>query len=97
MAPKPTPNGNAAQQAEATPSNIPAVVGINFGNAYASIAVYTKEGLAECIANENGERQIACAIAFHGEEIYVGNQAMPQLVKNAQNTITGFRNLLGKK
>ncbi|KAF8196714.1 Hsp70 protein-domain-containing protein [Mycena galopus ATCC 62051] len=97
MAPKPTPNGNAAQQAEATPSNIPAVVGINFGNAYASIAVYTKEGLAECIANENGERQIACAIAFHGEEIYVGNQAMPQLVKNAHNTITGFRNILGKK
>ncbi|KAJ7493449.1 Hsp70 protein-domain-containing protein [Mycena galericulata] len=97
MAPKPTPNGNAAQPTEATPSNIPAVVGINFGNAYASVAVYTKEGLAECIANENGERQIACAIAFHGEEIYVGNQAMPQLVKNAHNTITGFRNLLGKK
>ncbi|KAJ7746885.1 Hsp70 protein-domain-containing protein [Mycena maculata] len=97
MAPKPTPNGNAAQAAEATPSSIPAVVGINLGNAYASIAVYTKEGLAECIANENGERQIACAIAFHGEEIYVGNQAMPQLVKNAHNTITGFRNLLGKK
>ncbi|KAJ7918756.1 Hsp70 protein-domain-containing protein [Mycena leptocephala] len=98
MAPKPTPNGNAAQPpVETTPSNIPAVVGINLGNAYASIAVYTKEGLAECIANENGERQIACAIAFHGEEIYVGNQAMPQLVKNAHNTITGFRNLLGRK
>ncbi|KAJ7224474.1 Hsp70 protein-domain-containing protein [Mycena pura] len=98
MAPKATPNGNVAQSsARATPSNIPAVVGINLGNSYASIAVYTKEGQAECIANENGERQIACAIAFHGEEIYVGNQAMPQLVKNAQNTITGFRNLLGKK
>ncbi|KAJ7460612.1 Hsp70 protein-domain-containing protein [Mycena latifolia] len=98
MAPKPTPNGNAAKSpAEVALSNIPAVVGINFGNAYASIAVYTKEGLAECIANENGERQIACAIAFQGEEIYIGNQAMPQLVKNAQNTITGFRNLLGKK
>ncbi|KAK7031377.1 sorting nexin-41 [Favolaschia claudopus] len=97
MAPKPTPNGNAAQPAEDAHSNLPAVVGINLGNAYASIAVYTKEGLAECIANENGERQIACAIAFHGEEIYVGNQALPQLIKNAHNTITGFRNLLGKK
>ncbi|KAJ7623461.1 Hsp70 protein-domain-containing protein [Roridomyces roridus] len=99
MAPKPTPNGNAKAEAtpDGTPSNIPGVVGINLGNAYASIAVFTKEGLAECIANENGERQIACAIAFHGEEIYVGNQAMPQLVKNAHNTITGFRNLLGKK
>ncbi|KAJ7089670.1 Hsp70 protein-domain-containing protein [Mycena belliarum] len=98
MAPKPAPNGNAAQTpVQAAQSALPAVVGINFGNAYASIAVYTKEGLAECIANENGERQIACAIAFHGEEIYIGNQAMPQLVKNGQNTITGFRNLLGKK
>ncbi|KAF8588580.1 actin-like ATPase domain-containing protein [Ramaria rubella] len=73
------------------------VIGINFGNSYASIAVITKEGKAECIANEDGERQIAAAISFHGEELYIGNQAMPQLVKNAQNTITGFRNLLGKK
>jgi heat shock 70kDa protein 1/2/6/8 len=28
-----------------------------------------QEGLAECIANEDGERQIACAVSFHGEEI----------------------------
>ena len=27
---------------------------------------------------------------------YIGNQAKQQLVKNAKNTITGFRNLLGK-
>lgn len=49
--------------------SIPPVVGINFGNSYASIAVFTKEGLAESIANEDGERQIACAISFHGEEL----------------------------
>ncbi|TRM62782.1 Hsp70 protein-domain-containing protein [Schizophyllum amplum] len=76
---------------------IPPVVGINFGNSYASIAVFTKEGHAECIANEDGERQIACALAFYGEEMYIGNQAKPQLVKNGKNTITGFRNILGKK
>ncbi len=78
-----TPNGNA--DAAATISSIPPVVGINFGNSYASIAVFTKvgllffrdgeltslgqEGLAESIANEDGERQIACAIAFQGEEM----------------------------
>lgn len=28
---------------------------------------------------------------------YIGSQAKQQLVKNSQNTITGFRNLLGKK
>ena len=34
-----------------------------------TILAANQEGLAECIANEDGERQIACAIAFHGEEI----------------------------
>lgn len=88
-------NGSADPSVEGTA--IPPVVGINFGNSYASIAVFTKEGLAECIANEDGERQIACTIAFQGEEVYIGNQAKHQLVKNSKNTIIGFRNLLGKK
>ncbi|KAF8154933.1 Hsp70 protein-domain-containing protein [Crassisporium funariophilum] len=91
MAPKAVPNGSAEAPLEL--SKLPPVVGINFGNSYASIA----EGLAESIANEDGERQIACAIAFHGEEMYIGNQAKQQLVKNSKNTIMGFRNLLGKK
>ncbi|KZV96308.1 actin-like ATPase domain-containing protein [Exidia glandulosa HHB12029] len=72
------------------------VIGINFGNTYSSIAVLSNEKQAECIANENGERQIASAVSFSGEETYIGNQALPQTVKNARNTITGFRNLLGK-
>ncbi|THH30250.1 hypothetical protein EUX98_g3926 [Antrodiella citrinella] len=95
MAPKSQPNGSAEAPIEVT--STPTIVGINFGNSYASIAVLTKEGAADCIANEDGERQIACAISFHGEETYIGNQAKHQLVKNSQNTITGFRNLLGKK
>ncbi|KAF8054341.1 Hsp70 protein-domain-containing protein [Lyophyllum atratum] len=95
MPPKFLPNGSAATPIEV--SSLPPIVGINFGNSYASIAVFTKEGVAECIANEDGERQIACAISFFGEEIYIGNQATHQLVKNSKNTITGFRNLLGKK
>ncbi|GLB39791.1 putative hsp70 protein [Lyophyllum shimeji] len=95
MSTTPVPNGSAVGSSEG--SSLPPIVGINFGNSYASIAVFTKEGVAECIANEEGERQIACAISFQGEEIYIGNQATHQLVKNAKNTITGFRNLLGKK
>ncbi|KAG8744774.1 Hsp70 protein that interacts with Zuo1p [Ceratobasidium sp. 414] len=75
----------------------PAVIGINFGNAYASIAVINNEGQADCIANEDGERQIAAAVSYFGLEEYIGNQAKPQLVKNSQNTITNFRNQLGKK
>ncbi|KAI0280906.1 Hsp70 protein-domain-containing protein [Russula aff. rugulosa BPL654] len=89
------PNGSAQEPIE-IPS-LQTVIGINFGNSFASIAVITKEGLAECIANEDGERQIACAISFHGEETYIGNEAKQQLVKNSANTIIGFRNLLGKR
>ncbi|EJD46467.1 actin-like ATPase domain-containing protein [Auricularia subglabra TFB-10046 SS5] len=86
---QPQPNGASAGSKT--------VIGINFGDSYASIAVLSNEKTAECIANENGERQIACAVSYNGEETYIGNQALPQLVKNARNTITGFRNLLGKK
>ncbi|KAJ3522865.1 hypothetical protein NM688_g8809 [Phlebia brevispora] len=89
------PNGTVEAPIEV--SGLPTVVGINLGNSYASISVLNKEGNADCIANEDGERQIACAISFHGEEIYIGNQAKQQLVKNAQNTIIGFRNVIGKK
>ncbi|KAI0249447.1 Hsp70 protein-domain-containing protein [Lactifluus subvellereus] len=89
------PNGSAQTPIEI--SSTQTVIGINFGNSFASIAVLTKEGLPECIANEDGERQIACAISFHGEETYIGNEAKQQLVKNSANTIVGFRNLLGKK
>ncbi|KAG6888125.1 hypothetical protein C0995_010545 [Termitomyces sp. Mi166 len=89
------PNGSAEMPADR--SSLPPIVGINFGNSFSSIAVFTKEGVADCIANEDGERQIASAVSFSGEEIYIGNQATHQLVKNAKNTIVGFRNLLGKK
>lgn len=34
-----------------------------------TIGLILQEGVAECIANEDGERQIACAISFNGEEI----------------------------
>ncbi|KAF8295420.1 actin-like ATPase domain-containing protein [Clavulina sp. PMI_390] len=73
------------------------VIGLNIGNSYASIAVVHHEGHAECIANEDGERQIALIISYNGEEQYIGNGAKPQLVKNSANTITDFRNVLGKK
>ncbi|WWC87295.1 uncharacterized protein L201_002183 [Kwoniella dendrophila CBS 6074] len=81
-----------SQQGEAFSRTI---LGINFGQSYASIAVIDKEGHPTCIANEEGERQIACAISYVGEQVYIGNGALPHLVKNGKNTIMGFRNLLG--
>lgn len=46
----------------------PAFIGINFGQSFSSIAVINKEGIADCIANDDGERQIASALSFNGTE-----------------------------
>lgn len=53
-------------------------------------------GRADVIANEDGERQLATRIAFNGDQVYLANQATPQLVRNAPNVIDGFVNLLGR-
>ncbi|PKI84993.1 Hsp70 protein that interacts with Zuo1p [Malassezia vespertilionis] len=73
-----------------------AVIGINLGNTYGSIACINQHGRADVIANENGERQIATRIAFNGDQVYNGNEATPQLVRNAPNVIDRFVNLVGR-
>jgi hypothetical protein len=77
MSSKTLPNGSAEAPIEV--SSLPPVVGINFGKTYGvyegqknfvlqikrfMILAANQEGLAECIANEDGERQITYAIAF---------------------------------
>ncbi len=79
------PESNGATNAVNNAPRVPPVVGINFGNSYASIAVLNKASCAsslafgvadaqqdhvpDCIANEDGERQIATALSFHGEQM----------------------------
>lgn len=74
-----------------------AVIGINLGQSYGSIACINQHGRADVIANEDGERQIATRMAFDDDQIYMGNQATPQLVRNAPNAIDRFVNLLGRR
>jgi len=59
---KTTLNGSA--EAPIQISTLPPVVGIDFDNSYASIAVFTKEGLAECIANKDGECNVSVPITL---------------------------------
>ena len=67
-----------------------AVIGINLGNTYGSLACINQHGRADVIANESGERQIATRIAFNGDQVYHGNEATPQLIRNAPNVIDNF-------
>lgn len=73
-----------------------AVIGINLGNTYGSLACINQHGRADVIANESGERQIATRIAFNGDQVYHGNEATPQLIRNAPNVIDNFVNLVGR-
>ncbi|KAJ2726426.1 Hsp70 protein that interacts with Zuo1p [Coemansia sp. Benny D115] len=72
-------------------------IGLSLGNHNSVIAIINKDHRAEVIANEDGEHKTPSYIAFAGEEEYHGSQAKHQFVRNAQNTIMGFRDLLGKK
>ncbi|KAG9302927.1 hypothetical protein G9A89_022344 [Geosiphon pyriformis] len=76
------------------PQNV--VIGLRIGQSYSSIAIINKDGRADCIANEDGERQIPTVVAFSRDEEFTGTQAKAQLLRNSKNTITQFRNLIGK-
>lgn len=71
------------------------VIGIAFGNTNSSIA-YEKDGKVEVIANPDGDRFIPSTVSYVGSDEYSGLEAKAQLVRNAANTVTNFRDYLGK-
>ncbi|KAK5276923.1 Hsp70 protein that interacts with Zuo1p, partial [Cryomyces antarcticus] len=79
---------------ESAPARV--AIGISFGNSYSSIAE-VRDGKAEVIANEDGDRQIPSILSYVEGEEFHGNQAKSQLVRNAKNTVTSFRDFLGKE
>jgi molecular chaperone DnaK (HSP70) len=73
------------------------VLGIAFGNSTTQIAFISRGGVPECIANEDGDRQIPSILSYSEGEEYHGGQAKSQLVRNSANTIILFRDWLGQK
>ncbi|KAI8060071.1 heat shock protein 70 family [Gongronella butleri] len=71
-------------------------IGINFGTCSTSIGYVNKEGRADCLANEEGDRQIASVLAFHGEEEVVGSQAKSEIARHPKTTVANFKAVLGK-
>lgn len=80
-----------------TPTETNTVLGIAFGNSTTQIAFISRAGVPECLANEDGERQIPSILSYSEGEEYHGGQAKGQLVRNRANTIISFRDLLGQK
>ncbi|CAG8442725.1 12309_t:CDS:2 [Acaulospora morrowiae] len=72
------------------------IIGLRIGQSYSSIAIINKDKRVDCIANEDGERQIPTMVAFSGDEELTGTQAKVQLLSNSKNTVMQFRNFIGK-
>ncbi|KAG7814157.1 hypothetical protein KL921_000431 [Ogataea angusta] len=72
-----------------------ASIGIAFGNSTSSIAIANDDGKIDVIANPDGDRFIASALSYVGEDEYHGAQAQAQLVRNPNSTIVNFRDYIG--
>lgn len=70
------------------------VIGLAFGNTSTAIG-YEKDGKADLIANQDGERSIPTIISYVDNDEYHGIQAKPQLIRNAKNTVSNFRDFIG--
>jgi hypothetical protein len=81
----------------ATPTETDTVLGIAFGNSTTQISFISRAGVPECLANEDGERQIPSTLSYSEGDEYHGGQAKSQLVRNPTNTVVSFRDWLGQK
>jgi L1 cell adhesion molecule like protein len=70
-------------------------VGIDLGTTYSCVAVY-KNGTAEIIANELGNRTMASVVSFTDEERLIGDSAKNLLSSNSSNTVHLVKRIIGR-
>ncbi|KAI0238956.1 Hsp70 protein that interacts with Zuo1p [Massospora cicadina] len=78
-----------------TDSKRQSILGLTIGSLYSSLAIIDKDDHPNVIANEDGERLIPTCVAYRNGEIFAGSSAHNQAVRNAENTLYGFFELLG--
>ncbi|XP_039280226.1 97 kDa heat shock protein [Nilaparvata lugens] len=72
------------------------VIGIDFGNQSSYVAVARAGGI-ETIANDYSLRATPSCVAFSDKSRILGVAAKNQQITNLDNTISGFKRLLGRK
>ncbi|XP_053572472.1 heat shock 70 kDa protein 14 [Bombina bombina] len=73
-----------------------AAIGVHLGCTCACVAVY-KDGRADVIANDAGDRVTPAVVGFQEKEVIVGLAAKQSRVRNAANTIVKVKQILGKR
>lgn len=72
-------------------------IGLKFGNTSSSISSLISQNKIEIIGDEDGQRYIPTIVSFSNNDVFHGEQARLQLIKNSENTITNFTSLYCKK
>ncbi|XP_077400564.1 heat shock 70 kDa protein 14 [Vanacampus margaritifer] len=73
-----------------------AAIGVHFGYTCACVAVF-KDGRADVIANDAGDRVTPAVVAYRENEQLVGIAAKQGRVRNATNTVDKVKQVLGRR
>ncbi|KAM9310900.1 heat shock 70 kDa protein 14 [Gastrophryne carolinensis] len=73
-----------------------AAIGVHLGCTCACVAVY-KDGRADVVANDAGDRVTPAVVGFLDNEVLVGLAAKQSRVRNAANTIVKVKQILGRR
>ncbi|XP_053718909.1 heat shock 70 kDa protein 14 [Synchiropus splendidus] len=72
-----------------------AAIGVHFGYSCACVAIF-KDGRADVVANDAGDRVTPAVVAYRENEQIVGIAAKQGRVRNAANTIVKVKQVLGR-
>uniref|UniRef100_A0A3B3QWW9 Heat shock protein 14 n=1 Tax=Paramormyrops kingsleyae TaxID=1676925 RepID=A0A3B3QWW9_9TELE len=72
-----------------------AAIGVHFGYTCACVAIF-KDGRADVVANDAGDRVTPVVVAFRDTEQIVGIAAKQGRIRNAANTVVKVKQILGR-
>ncbi|WP_411024367.1 Hsp70 family protein, partial [Salmonella sp. s58760] len=71
-------------------------IGVHFGYTCACVAVF-KDGRADVVANDAGDRVTPAVVAYRETEQIVGIAAKQGRIRNAVNTVVKVKQILGRR